>query len=348
MVGHTTAHAQMPCIGYSRIVSIQTQVHSAAIPPRQSSLPLVQAQVGKLQGHVQSLTQQLGNAQANALVQQRQRLLAEHKLEQAQRQIAKLTQMLDAKTREFNHVATAQSNGKSAAALPLRTTSATMPSNGQYKSDNSECDGGSEEGVRRRAHVVDAAVQTEGVLLLPTALRAHGARVQQQLSRSSLRSSDAALSASATAAAAGDGGSAGEGGAVNYGLEGEGQGGFRDMGLGIKGTAAAREMQRRSNVLQRAKAQHQTLHLTPAPHGANGESTRAMDSMQGGGGEDSNDEGGRERDMHGGWSETHKTFFDDVQEVVPSSVDIHSHQSSVLPPLFLMMCKTWHGVASIS
>ena len=33
------------------------------------------------------------------------------------------------------------------------------------------------------AVTADAGVQTEGVLLLPTALRAHGARVQQQLSQ---------------------------------------------------------------------------------------------------------------------------------------------------------------------
>ena len=55
--------------------------------------------VGQLQAQIDSLALQLHNAQAAVLAHQRERLLAEHKLSQAEHQVAKLTQMLQARRR---------------------------------------------------------------------------------------------------------------------------------------------------------------------------------------------------------------------------------------------------------
>ena len=52
--------------------------------------------VGQLQAQIDSLALQLHNAQAAVLAHQRERLLAEHKLSQAEHQVAKLTQLLQA------------------------------------------------------------------------------------------------------------------------------------------------------------------------------------------------------------------------------------------------------------
>jgi len=156
------------------------------------------------------------------------------------------------------------------------------------------------------AETADVGSQTEGVLLLPTALRAHGARVQQQLSQRNITTPlntahvtphDAinafARGSLAGAARGGEAEVGREGGAVGEkalggraGMSGAGQG-----GMGVGG-AVSKEYERRSSVLERAKAQRIT-------------SITTVDNNKG-------------DDSDAGEIETRRCFFDHVPHTLPT------------------------------
>jgi len=276
-------------------------VHSAAIPPVQTYA--VQAKLGELHGQVQGLTAQLRHAQASALAHQRERLLAEHKLQQAERQIAKLTHVLQASGRPTGS-ASPQGQGP-----PYRAATALAESDGA----RGRVAGGLEAQGAGRRSVVDVAVQTEGVLLLPTALRAHGARVQQQLA---LARQGQAASADVSSPAAGR--------AQSHGIHGEppedwGGGalaGGLTMRIGVmqgQGGGATREQQR-CNVLQRIKAQRADA-AAPRVPGA------AADPPP-----DAADQGAVRGQAGDGISEQVKTFFDDVADTLPPKASTGGHK----------------------
>jgi len=174
----------------------------------------------------------------------------------------------------------------------------------------------------------DAGVQTEGVLLLPTALRAHGARLQQQLSQRNITEHNtahvrphdainayargslagAARGGGGQAEAGGEGGAGGEkasGGSAGVGEAGQGGGGV--------GGSVSKEFERRSSVLRRAKAQRITSITTI---------------------DDNNGDG---CDSDGGESETRRCFFDHVPHTLPTP-ELPSEKSSGW--------KSWSGAWS--
>ena len=113
---------------------------------------------------VRQVNQQLKNSREEALAHQREGLVTQHKLQHAQHQIAKLTQLLHA---------------KSLSAEGVLGGAVSVPAVGDVHADAGERAAGG-----KRTEVAEVGVQTEGILLAPTALRAHGMRVQQQLARS--------------------------------------------------------------------------------------------------------------------------------------------------------------------
>ena len=113
---------------------------------------------------VRQVKQQLKNSREEALAHQREGLVTQHKLQHAQHQIAKLTQLLHA---------------KSLSAEGVLGGAVSVPAVGDVHADAGERAAGD-----KRTEVAEVGVQTEGILLAPTALRAHGMRVQQQLARS--------------------------------------------------------------------------------------------------------------------------------------------------------------------
>lgn len=258
-------------------------VHSAAIAPVETHA--VQAKVNELQGQVQGLTAQLRHAQASALAHQRERLQAEHRLQQAERQIEKLTNLLGAST-----------HATQSASAELRSSTRVVKS-GKMGIDIVELD--SPLAAPGAPRLVEVAVQTEGVLLLPTALRAHGARVQQQLARRA--GTHEQLSRPMSSAAFGERGQADASGACD---EAQAAGGAQASAQGLVPTqdAAVGELQRRCKLLQRIKA-HRADAVAPAGAATAGSGAAGQ-------------ENGEQDEVN----ESFKTFFDDVPCGSPTKV----------------------------